>query len=213
MRLNIDNIFVILLVVFVILLNLIIKWLNMIPLIKRYIADNQAGTAFDFSLALILYFNLVLILLDLMIIVAQWADLQRANGMMVDAIHNRVSPIVASGLDGTATDPTIFRNAYCNFTVLKLCNDALIFTYTNIDNTLPVIPSSSNNVFCVNTKSSSTINCSGVTKISNPLKNDAVHVVVGAIINPYRVTNFKYVTDSVFGDKIYATNIVTLGNF
>ena len=108
MRLNIENIFVILLVVFVILLNLIIKWLNMIPLIKRYIADNQAGTAFDFSLALILYFNLVLILLDLMIIVAQWADLQRANGMMVDAIHNRVSPIVASGLDGTATDPTIF---------------------------------------------------------------------------------------------------------
>ena len=49
MRLNIENIFVILLVVFVILLNLIIKWLNMIPLIKRYIADNQAGTAFDFA--------------------------------------------------------------------------------------------------------------------------------------------------------------------
>ena len=49
MRLNIENIFVILLVVFVILLNLIIKWLNMIPLIKRYIADNQAGTAFDLA--------------------------------------------------------------------------------------------------------------------------------------------------------------------
>jgi hypothetical protein len=186
------------------------KFFRMVQLFKRYMLESKAAIAVEFAIILIFYFPLFLILIDLMMVIGQWADVQRANGQMAEFIKNRIPPIVAAGYDGTATDGMVFVNTYCSFLVFSgLCNNMTLYVYTPITthNFAGYIPTTRDAVFCYQKNMS----CFGAFA-SNPLNNTNNVVLFTTTVVPYRITIFPYITNSIFGQNISATNIVSLND-
>jgi len=84
----------------------------MIPLIRKYLTDTQAAIVSEFSLSFVVYFTLLMILLDLMLIIAQWADVQRTQAMVVEMIKYRNPAIFTSNItnDNVVNIKKIFKN-------------------------------------------------------------------------------------------------------
>jgi len=179
----------------------------MILLFKKYIDDTKAAMAFEFSVSMIFYMTFLLILIDLMMIVVQWADVQRANALMAESIKNRVSPIVAAGYDGTSTAGNTYVSAYCkSLMISKLCDNIVMYVATaDAKTNEKYIPGLSDSVFCYS-KNMLCDYSSNVVALTN--KSNVVLILTNA--KPYRITNFDYITNTVFGKNISSTNIVSI---
>lgn len=179
----------------------------MISTFRRYMKETKAGIALSFCLNLLLYFPIMLITFDLMFIIAQWADVQRANAMMAESIKNRISPIVAPGYDGTLTQSSTYVKVYCNFLVFsQLCTNITMYVIItkNTDNPR-YIPDNTDLVFCY----SNNMIC-GQSNNTYPLKNNINVVYISTIARPYQLSFNKYKIKIALNENIIATNIATL---
>jgi hypothetical protein len=179
----------------------------MIRLLKQFTVETKAAIAFEYSIGLIFFMTFLLISIDLMMIIGQWADVQRANALMAELIKNRVQPIVVAGYNGTPTQGTNYVSTYCKLLLFsKLCDNIVMYVATSDSNSNEkYIPGLSDFVFCYNKNMS----CDYSNNLY-PLTNKSNVVLILTNAKPYRITSFNYITNTIFGKNISSTNIVSL---
>ena len=182
------------------------KWFKMIALMRKYLAETKAAIALEFSLSLIFYFTLILILLDLMLIITQWADVQRAQAMFVDRIKNRDTLIINTL---QISDKMIsIKKLYRSNLIFKDKSETMAINIRAADkNTSWHVPGTGDPEYCYSFGTDFV--CNGQSTAVN-LDANTSSVLIRTRFKPYRITVIAAINNTIFGDTIYATNLVTL---
>jgi len=179
----------------------------MIAFLRKYLAETKAAIALEFSLSLIFYFTLILILIDLMMIIAQWADVQRAQAIIADQIKNRDSKYIKA----TSDNLNLAINLKKNFTVyliFKNISETMAINIRAADkNTFWHVPGTGDPEYCYSFGTDFV--CNGQSTAVN-LDANTSSVLIRTRFKPYRITVIAAINNTIFGDTIYATNVVTL---
>ena len=180
----------------------------MIPLIRKYLTDTQAAIVSEFSLSFVVYFTLLMILLDLMLIIAQWADVQRTQAMVVEMIKNRNTAIITSNI--TNDNVVNIRNMFKKYLIFYDKADTMainIMTTNNDAVELRHISGVGDAQYRITSGTNFVCNGSSDSVI---FKNTIVSALIRTRFKPYRISVVAGINNSIFGDTIYATSFVTL---
>lgn len=171
---------------------------------KKYLAESKAAIPVEFAFILIFYFNLFLILIDLMLVVAQWADVQRANAIVAERIKNRDPTFVTNIL--TKNFGLNVSKAYYRLLIFngKASTMAINLSTTTSPRHIPGVED-------LQTCFSNTdaFSC-GSTQALVAIDPATSAVLLKTKFIPYRVTVITALNNTIFGSTIYASNLVTL---
>ncbi len=196
-------------------------------IIDRFLKSTKAGVAVEYTLSLIMYIMLLLFAMDLMLVVIQWADIQRANALMGEAIKNRVSPVIASGYGGTWTPSADFTKAYCGYLIMSgLCKNITILTFPNIGRDVDTQKNNSASPYYCYRGGTNAYTCSEAyngtlsgTVYSDPVANTHETILIRTISIPIRLITFfsskvnsRVYNPIVFTNDVRASNFITLNN-
>lgn len=196
-------------------------------LIKQFIKSTVAGVAAEYTLSLIMYVMLLLFAMDMMLVVIQWADIQRANALMGEAIKNRISPVIASGYGGTWTPSADFTKAYCGYLIMSgLCKNITILTFPNTGRDVNSQQNNSSSPYYCYRGGTKAYTCSEAyngtltgTVYTEPVANTHETILIRAISIPIQLSAFfsskvnsRVYNPVVFANDVRASNFITLNN-
>ena len=178
-------------------------------ILNKYISSKRGGVVIEFALLIPFYLVFIFMILDMIFIFIQWADIQRANGMMSELIKNRIPSVVDSGIAGTWTTQDTYVTKYCSLLFIKgLCQKiTIIIAHSETPNTR-TMPDYSRGYFCYSTVGK----CDTLAIYSNPFQNNNQTISITTWAETYKIINVKIIPDYFFSLTAEATNVVSLND-